>query len=143
MFAAARVSRLLVLRRLPRAGRIAARLAWALALALALLGVQALAQAHLLGHATDALQDRATMSDKTGDAGQDPRGSDDDHASACLECLALIGIDMPLGGSAAVAGHAAASLRQPAAALLPSPDALLPRPRCRAPPGCPPFALLA
>lgn len=142
MLPAVRVSRPLMSRHPPHADRIAARLAWALALTLALLGAQAHAQAHLLGHAADALQHRALL---PGDAGGTAPAPHDggDHASACLDCLALLGIDMPLGGGGAAPGHAAASFRQPAGERLPSPDALLPRPRCRAPPGFLPFAHFA
>ncbi|MCV2217248.1 hypothetical protein [Thauera sp. Sel9] len=118
-----------------------ARLTWALALALALLAVQGEARIHLIGHAGELLQggNAGSMPGTSGEA-----ESDGEHvAGACLECLALSGIDMPLGGPSPARTHHAAMLRPPEAAALPVPDASPLRPRCRAPPTSSPSALLA
>jgi len=129
-----------------QAGRGAARLTWALALILILLVVQAQAQAHLLGHAGALLRGDGLSGQpiQPGSAGKnEDHGGDGHAASACLECLALSGIDMPLGGSAAAPAHGAAALQPPGADTLPAPDAPRLRPRCRAPPTLPSFAHFA
>lgn len=109
-----------------RAGTTMARLMWALALALALLAVQGEARIHLVGHAGELLQ---------GGSATDLAEGDGEHlAGACLECLALTGVDMPLSGLSPARTHHATLLRPPAAAALPAPDAPPLRPRCRAPP---------
>ena len=109
-------------------GGIVARVLWALILALALFAVQTQAQAHLVGHAGEMLRGESASSA----AGQTEH--DHDHIAACLDCLALTGVDLPLGGHSPADLRQTAALPLPDAAPLPSPDAPPPRPRCRAPP---------
>lgn len=104
-------------------------------MALALLAVQTAAQMHLIGHAADIPRGAAG----TGQAAMAGLPDDDtggDHAAAaCLECLALSGIDLPLGAAPTVKAPGAAARQPLHTDTPPSPDGPLPRPRCRAPPG--------
>lgn len=100
-----------------------------LLLALTLVVAQGGAMSHAIGHLADAAAPRQ---------GQDTSLSDDDGPAdllgVCVECLALGGIDLPLGDNR---GHApfAASHFAPLAARAATPvrTAAL-RPQCRAPP---------
>ena len=118
-----------------------ARLLWSLALALALLAVQGQAQLHLIGHAGESLQGEGASK---APATFDQTESDGEHlAAACLECLALAGVDTPLGNPAAGRCHPPTALRSAQTASIPAPGAPPLQPRCRAPPASPLFAPLA
>lgn len=100
-----------------------------LLLALTLVLAQGGALSHAIGHLADAAGTRQ---------GQDTSLRDDDGpadlAGVCAECLALGGIDLPLGESRGHAPFAAPHFAPLAThAATPVPTAAL-RPHCRAPP---------
>lgn len=99
-------------------------------LALALVLAQVGALSHLIGHVADAPHAQAAgYTDTLGDD-QSPA----DALGLCLQCLALGGLDLPLGDHGgrvfAATSHHAQPGWQPSAA----PAERAPPPRCRAPP---------
>lgn len=111
------------------AGNGARLLIGQLLLALALVLTQAGALAHVVGHLADVPAAPASHDDSL----RNDEGPADLFA-VCAECLALSGIDLPLGDSGQHAAFSAARFATPACATTAPPPAVVLRPRCRAPP---------
>ncbi|THF65114.1 hypothetical protein [Pseudothauera rhizosphaerae] len=97
-----------------------------LVLALVLAAAQIGALGHYIGHFADVLADISHVQDHPDD--------EDQADGVCAECLALVGIDLPLDDGGGRAVLAAGRLTPPDHRVPPPLRAAALPPRCRAPP---------